>query len=172
MYSDNLFIREKEISKMNTVSLDKNRTVARVAGLLVLAALAIAFFALPMASYAMKGCGGKGKGKKNPPVSATVLFADLMQDAPSTTSTLGINGAKSVTPAIPAENIPLITPDKVTSMFVWNWVKATDKSTGKELYGTIADTKGDVWLTNGAFVKLTNLPAGITIQPAPKNARP
>jgi hypothetical protein len=168
---------------MNTVSLNKTRTLTavRVASLLALAALAIAFFAFPFASYAM-GCkgGGKGKGKNNNGVAAstkvagTVTFSDLMQDAPGATTS---NSAKVVdptaqAPAVPFEKITLITPDQVqqTGMFVWNWVKGTDNA-GKEVYGTIADTKGDVWLTNGVLVKLTGL-NGIKIQPAPKNAQP
>jgi hypothetical protein len=165
--------REKETSKMNTVSLNKTRslTAVRVASLLALAALAIAFFAFPFASYAM-GCKGGSKNKKanNPVVAGTVQFADLMEDTPTTTNTLRLNGAKLVTPVIPTETMTLITPDKVTGMFVWNWVKGTFN--GKEVYGTIADTKGDVWLTNGAFVKLTGLPDGIKIKSAPKGVQP
>jgi len=157
---------------MNTVSLNKTKTLTavRVASLLALAALAIAFFAFPFASYAMGCKGGKGKKANNPVVAGTIQFADLMQDAPNTTNTLRLNGAKLVTPVAPTETIGLITPDKVTDMFVWNWVKGTFN--GKEVYGTIADVKGDVWLTNGAFVKLTGLPDGIKIKSAPKNAQP
>src|SRR5258708_24020340 len=125
-----------------------------------------------MASYAMGCKGGKGKSK-NPVVAGTIQFSDLMQDAPGDTTP--INSGKIVdptaqAPAVPFEKITLITPDQVqqTGMFVWNWVKATDNA-GKEVYGTIADTKGDVWLTNSAFVKLTGL-NGIKIQSAPKNA--
>jgi hypothetical protein len=46
---------------INTVSLKKIGTpaVAKVAGLFVLAALAMAFFAFPMVSLAMGGCGVK-----------------------------------------------------------------------------------------------------------------
>jgi len=153
---------------MNTVSLNKTRslTAVRVATLLALAALAIAFFAFPFASYAM-GC--KGKNKSKPVTAGTIQFLDLMQDNPETVSA-PTNSGKIVTPVIPTETMTLITPDKVTSMTVWNWVKASFN--GKEVYGTIADTRGDVWLTNGAFVKLTDLPDGIKIQLAPKNAQP
>lgn len=153
---------------MNTVSLNKTRTqtIARVAGLLVLAALAIAFFALPMSSYAMGCKGGKNKNKNavTKPVESVQFVALVDENGPATT-----NGAKLTSAPVPAvpntENIKLIPAAQVTQLVQFNWIKATDSS-NQEVYVTLADTRGDGWLTSGPTVKVTGL-NGIKIKPAP-----
>jgi hypothetical protein len=153
---------------MNTVSLDRNstRTVARVAGLLVLAALAIAFFALPMASYAMGCKGGKG-GKKGGAAATTkiaghVTFLALLQENSATKNTTAPNTEQMVT--IPAA--------KVTSLMQWDWIKAD--SNGTEVYVTLTDTKGHGWTadtTNSGNGNVYVMVDGINVPiiAAPKN---
>jgi hypothetical protein len=159
---------------MNTVSLNKSktRTVAKVASLLVLAALAIAFFAFPMASFAM-GCGGKGKSKTTSGIVAGhVQFEALIQDTPGTKNSL-----KTVTPPNPnIEQLHLLPAAQVTSLAQWSWLKTrTEDGTNTEVYVTLSDLKGHGWTAdttnsgNGnAYVMVDGL-SNLTITAAPKH---
>jgi hypothetical protein len=157
---------------MNAVSLGKTRTllIARGAGLLALAALAIAFFALPFVSYAMHGCGKKSQSSKpaSPPSMATIFTTDiphdvgLMQNLAQYTF-IGVynDGAVLPLPSLTHMTAMQFTIAHPLRLSTGNWVPVKDAN-GAFKQGVIMDTAGDLWFTDGTWGHL-NLPANVTI---------
>src|SRR5579859_2225642 len=155
---------------MNTVSLKKVQ-VTKVASLLVLAIFAIAFFAFPFGTYAMKGGCGKKSSTLTPTLSNGLNLVDKAIVKTNLTFTLnGVYEDQSGNPSTGWTSAPLgpvsfiaLSTGKVTSLAQGEWVSVTPPG-GKPINATILDAQGlTVTIPAGAAAPVwgmltTNLP--------------
>ncbi len=133
---------------MNTFSLKKVQ-VTKVTSLLVLAIFAIAFFAFPFGTYAMKGGCGKKSSTLTPTLSNGLNLVDKAIVKTNLTFTLNgvytdANGNPSTgwgsNPSGPVSFIALST-GQVTNLTQGEWVNVTPTG-GKPIKATILDGQG------------------------------
>src|SRR6266849_5252667 len=96
--------REKETSMINSVSLHKVG-IAKFAGLLVLAALAVAFFVAPIAMAMGGGCNKNAVASLNSSVKTYFLGKVAGNPTAATLSAADTKLALSLTPTLPADEV-------------------------------------------------------------------